>query len=106
MRGYATSAEVLRLLANTEPVVLDGRSDALRLVLLTGAEACEQLVELARQHDVALRRISELERLLAHAVRLLETTPLPTEGGSWELFTVTQEIHRALNQTARADRER
>jgi len=106
MGRYAVSAEVLRTLAAAEPVVLDGRSDPLRLMLRTGAEACEQLVALTQEHTEALRRVSELEDLLAGVIDVFEAMPLPSEGGSWEAFTLVQQIHRVLDQSKSAERDR
>jgi hypothetical protein len=106
MDRYARGAYVLRALAAAEPLLLDGSADPLRLVLLTCAEGCDRLAELEPEHAAALRRVEELEGLLARAHDALGAMPLPTEGGQWEVFTLSQEIRRALDHNDRAERSR
>ena len=99
MSKFMTTAQVLRMLAGSdEPTVLDGTSDPIRFILLTGAEACEQLTAANEARDEALGIVVELRDLLVRVAAVLDVHPLPSEGGSWTNFTLTQEIHRALGQ--------
>jgi hypothetical protein len=98
MRHYGVAAEVLRTLAATDIVALNGSTDALRRVLRTGAEACEQFDEANQKCSRALLRVAELEELLARAATVLETSPLPIDGVSWSAFSLAQEIRRGLDQ--------
>ena len=74
--------EVLRLLGSGESTPLDGNIELLRSVLRISAEACERLDETDRRFSQALLRIADLEALLARVVEVLETAPLPVDGGS------------------------
>jgi hypothetical protein len=85
----------LRLLSSGEPSPLDGNIKLLRSVFRISAEACERLDETDRQSQ-ALLRIADLEALLARVVEVLETAPLPVDGGSWVVLELTQEVQRAL----------
>jgi hypothetical protein len=103
---YAACAEVLRTLTAAEPVVLHGSADPLRLVLRTGAEACERFDKVNRQLAQTLRRVTELEDLLSRVAEALVTEPLPIDGGSWAVFELAQEVQRALDQPERVARGR
>ncbi len=98
MGRYRACAEVLRTLSVAEPVVLHGSSHPLRLVLRTGAEACERLVEVDQKLTRTLQRNAELEDLLSRVAEVLGREPLPLDGGSWAVFELAQEIQRALDQ--------
>lgn len=102
MSRYTAGAEVLRLLASSEPVVLNGEAEPLRSILRLGANACEQLDEADQQRTRALLRVAELELLLTRVADALESAPIPMEGGSWAMFELAAEIRRALG-TARPD---
>jgi hypothetical protein len=102
MGRYAACADVLRMLAAAEPVVLDGGNDPLRLVLRTAAEACEELERTERALSQARQIITEQADLLARAVDVLGTDPLPLDGGSWVVFELGQQIQRVLDQTSAA----
>jgi hypothetical protein len=95
---YTTTAQVLRLLVSRESRLLDGDIEPLHSVFRIGAEACEQFDEVHHRCSRALVRIAELEGLLARVADILETAPLPIDGGTWPVFTLTQEIRRALGQ--------
>jgi hypothetical protein len=103
---YAACAEVLRTLTAAEPVVLHGSADPLRLVLRTGAEACERFDKVNRQLAQALRRVAELEDLLSRIAETLAAEPLPIDGGSWAVFELAQEVQRALDQPERVEEGR
>jgi len=79
---FSTTAQVLRLLGSGEPGPLDGNIELLRSVFRISAEACERLDETDRKLSQALLRIADLEALLARVVEVLETAPLPVDGGS------------------------
>jgi hypothetical protein len=98
---YHMTAQVLRLLVDGELSVLDGNADALRSVLRTGAEACERFGDIHQQLIEAVRRVAELEDLLARVAVVLGTEPLPVDGGAWSLLTLAQEVRRALGQAGR-----
>lgn len=102
MARYAACAEVLRTLTAAEPVVLHGSADPLRLVLRTGAEACERFDEIEGELALALRRVRELEDLLWRIAEVLAAEPLPIDGGSWAVFELAQEVQRALNPAERS----
>jgi hypothetical protein len=72
-------------------------ADPLRLVLRTGAEACERFDEIEGELALALRRAGELEDLLWRIAEVLAAEPLPIDGGSWPVFELAQEVQRALN---------
>ena len=95
------AGQVLRLLVGEEPAVLDGNTDALRSVLRTGAEACERFGDVHQELATALRRISELEDLLAQVAVVLGTELLPVDGGAWPVFMLAQEVRRALGHAGR-----
>jgi hypothetical protein len=90
------TAQVLRLLGSGEPSPLEGNLEDLRSVFRISAEACERLEETDHELLHALLRIAELEALLARVVEVLETAPLPVDGGSWVVLELTQEVQRAL----------
>jgi hypothetical protein len=92
----STTAQLLRLLSSGEPSPLDGNIKLLRSVFRISAEACERLDETDWQLSQALLRIADLEALLARVVEILETAPLPVDGGSWVVLELTQEVQRAL----------
>ena len=96
MSRLSTTAQVLRLLGSGESTPLDGNIELLRSVLRISAEACERLDETDRRFSQALLRIADLEALLARVVEVLETAPLPVDGGSWVVLELTQEVQRAL----------
>jgi hypothetical protein len=87
----------LRTLSVAEPVALNGSSDPLRLVLRTGAEACERLDEVDQKFTSTLQRNAELEDLLSRVAEVLGREPLPIDGGSWAMFRLAQEVQRALD---------
>jgi hypothetical protein len=93
---FSTTAQVLRLLGSGEPGPLDGNIELLQSVFRISAEACERLDETDRKLSQALLRIADLEALLARVVEVLETAPLPVDGGSWVVLELTQEVQRAL----------
>jgi hypothetical protein len=93
---FSTTAQVLRLLGSCEWSPLDGNIELLRSVFRISAEACERLEETDRQLSQALLRIADLEALLARVVEVLETAPLPVDGGSWAVLKLAQEIQRTL----------
>jgi hypothetical protein len=95
-RRFITTAQVLRLLGSGESSPLDGNIELLRSVFRISAEACERLEETDRQLSQALLRIADLEALLARVVEVLETAPLPVDGGSWAVLELAQEIQRTL----------
>jgi hypothetical protein len=86
------AGQVLRLLVGGEPAVLDGNADALRSVLRTGAEACERFGEMHQELTTALRRVAELEDLLARVAVVLGAEPLPVDGGAWPVFTLARKF--------------
>jgi hypothetical protein len=93
---FSTTAQVLRLLGGGEPSPLDGNIEFLQSVFRISAEACERLDETDRQLSQALLRIADLEALLTRVVGVLETAPLPVDGGSWVVLELTEEVQRAL----------
>jgi hypothetical protein len=101
MGRYRACAEALRTLSVAEPVVLDGSSHPLRLVLRTGAEACERLDEVDRKFTWTLQRNAQLEDLLSRVAEVLGREPLPIDGGSWAIFQLAQEVQRALDDMER-----
>jgi hypothetical protein len=107
MNRHAADADVLRTLASADTVVLDGGfADPLRQILRRCAEACEQVDTANERLEEALRRVLELERLLARVLDLLGTMPLPMEGGSWEGFALAREVRCAIEQANVTDRGR
>jgi hypothetical protein len=98
MSRYITTAQVLRLLVSGESELLDGNTEPLRSVFRIGAEACEQFDEANQKLAQTLLRVAELEALLARVVDVLETAPLPVDGGSWLVFELAREVQRALGQ--------
>lgn len=96
MSRLSTTAQVLRLLGSGEPSPVDGNIEFLRSVFHISAEACERLDETDRRLSQALLRIADLEALLARVVEILETAPLPVDGGSWGVLELTQEVQRVL----------
>ncbi len=97
MGRYRTCAETLRTLSVAQPVVLNGSSDPLRLVLRTGAEACGRLDEIDQKFTQTLQRNAELEDLLSRVAEVLGREPLPIDGGSWAVFQLAQKVQRALD---------
>jgi hypothetical protein len=95
---YTTTAQVLRLLVSAESKLFNDDPEPLRNVFRIGAEACERFEEADQRSSRALVRIAELESLLARVADVLETAPLPIDGGVWPVFTLAQEIRRALGQ--------
>lgn len=95
---YTTTAQVLRLLVSAESMLFNDDPEPLRNVFRIGAEACERFDEADQRCSRALMRIAELESLLARVADVLETAPLPIDGGTWPAFTLAQEIRRALGQ--------
>jgi hypothetical protein len=94
--SFITTAQMLRLLGSGESSPLDGNIEFLRSVFRISAEACERLDETDRQLSQALLRIADLEALLARVVEVLETAPLPVDGGSWAVLELAQDVQRAL----------
>lgn len=94
---FVACAEVLRTLAAAEPLMIHGSADPMRLVLRTGAEACERLGEIVQTFTKALQRNAALEHLLSHVAEVLSHEPLPIDGGSWAVFELAQQVQRALD---------
>jgi hypothetical protein len=95
---FLVCAEVLRTLAAAEPLMIHGSADPMRLVLRTGAEACERLEEMVQTFTKALQRRAALEQLLSHVAEVLGREPLPIDGGSWAVLELTQQVQRALDE--------
>jgi hypothetical protein len=99
MSSFSTAAEVLRMLAGSdEQTVLEGAADPIRFILSTGADACEQVTSANEARDAALELVIELRGLLVRCVEVLDSYPPPSEGGAWRIFTLTEEVRRALGR--------
>jgi hypothetical protein len=96
-QGFLACAEALRTLAAAEPLIIHGSADPMRLVLRTGAEACERLEEMAQVFAKEQRRNAALEQLLSHVAEVLSREPLPIDGGSWAVLELAQQVQRALD---------
>jgi hypothetical protein len=94
---FVACAEVLRTLAAAEPLMIHGSAHPMRLVLRTGAEACERLGEISQTFTLTLQRNAPLERLLSRVAQVLGGEPLPIDGGSWAVFELAQQVQRALD---------
>jgi hypothetical protein len=47
--------------------------------------------------------MAELESLLVRVAEVLETAPLPVEGGSWVVLELANDVQHTLEQAARPD---
>jgi hypothetical protein len=101
---HANTAEVLRMLAaSPQPELLDSLTDeGIKLVLKLAADACESLQEAQEERDAAAMHMAELRILLDRVAVVLDAQPSPAEGGTWEAYTLTEEIRltRAVEPTA------
>jgi hypothetical protein len=101
---FITTAQVLRLLVSGEASPLDGSIEPLQPVFFRiAAEACERLDETNLRLSQALLRMAELESLLVRVAEVLETAPLPVEGGSWVVLELANDVQHTLEQAARPD---
>ena len=103
MSRFITTAQVLRLLVSGEASPLDGSIEPLQPVFRIAAEACERLDETNLRLSQALLRMAELESLLVRVAEVLETAPLPVEGGSWLVLELANDVQHTLVQAARPD---
>jgi hypothetical protein len=94
---HSNTAEVLRMLAaSPQPELLSSLTDeGIRLVLKLAAEACEHLDEVEQERDLATIRAAEWRSLLDRVAVVLEAQPSPAEGGTWEVYTLAEEVRRA-----------
>jgi hypothetical protein len=98
MRGlHANTAEVLRMLAaSPQPELFSSLTDeGVRLVLKLAAEACEHLDDVEQQRDLAAMHATEWRSLLDRVAVVLEAQPSPAEGGTWEVYTLAEEVRVA-----------
>lgn len=97
-RLRANTAAVLRMLAaSPQPELLSSLTDeGIKLVLKLAAEACERLDEAEQERDLATLHAAELRSLLDRVGIVLDTQPSPTEGGTWEAYTLAEDVRRAL----------
>ncbi len=93
----ANAAEILRMLAaSPQPELLSSLTDeGIRLVLKLAAGACENLDEVGKERDRAAMYAANLRSLLDRVAVVLEAQPSPAEGGSWETYTLAEEIRLA-----------
>ncbi|HZD71414.1 MAG TPA: hypothetical protein VFA45_21655 [Actinomycetes bacterium] len=91
---HANTAEVLRMLAaSPQPELLDSLTDeGIRLVLKLAADACEHLDEAEQERQWTAARAADLRSLLERVAVVLDAQPSPPEGGSWETYTLAEEI--------------
>jgi hypothetical protein len=94
---HANTAEVLRMLAaSPQPELFSSLTDdAIRLVLKLAAEACERLDEAEQERDLVAMHATEWRSLLDRVATVLDAQPSPAEGGTWEAFTLAEEVRRA-----------
>jgi hypothetical protein len=94
---HANTAEVLRMLAASPQVELFSSltDDAIRFVLKLAAEACERFDEAEQERDLAAMHAAEWRSLLDRVAIVLDAQPSPAEGGTWEAYTLAEEVRRA-----------
>src|SRR6266545_1245544 len=97
-RRRANTAAVLRMLAaGPQPELLSSLTDeGIKLVLKLAAEACERLDEAEQERDLAAVHATELRSLLHRVAIVLDTQPSPAEGGTWEAYTLAEDVRRAV----------
>lgn len=97
-RARANTAAVLRMLAaSSRPELLSSLTDeGIKLVLKLAAESCERLDEAEQERDLAAMHAAELRSLLDRVTIVLDTQPSPAEGGTWEAYTLAEDVRRAL----------
>ncbi len=94
---HANTAEVLRMLAASPQAELFSSltDEGVRLVLKLAAEACEHLDDVEQERDLAAMRAAEWRSLLDRVAVILDAQPSPAEGGTWEAYTLAEEVRRA-----------
>ena len=94
---HANTAEVLRMLAaSPQQELLSSLTDeGVRFVLKLAAEACEHLDEAEQERDQAAMHAAELRSLLDRVAIILDAQPSPAEGGTWEAYTLAEEVRLA-----------
>jgi hypothetical protein len=102
---YTTAAEALLALAvSQDGVVLDGgRGDPLRRLLHVAAEACQRVDQAQADRETALLYAAELRSLLEQAVGVLESQPLPAEGGTWNGHLLAHQARELLRSEPPTD---
>jgi hypothetical protein len=100
MKRFATTAQVLRMLAAAEPVVLNGTDDPLGTVLRTTAEAYERLDDAEQQQGQALQALEIVRDLLIRIVQGLDSQ-LSTNGDK-ESLVISALLRQALACAAAA----
>jgi hypothetical protein len=96
-RVHANTAEVLRMLAGSpQPELFNALTDdAVRLVLKLAAEACENVDDVEQERDQAVMYAAELRSLLDRVAGFIDALPSPAEGGTWETYTLAEEVRLA-----------
>jgi len=74
------------------------RAAPIRDVLRVAAQACAQFAEVEYESDQARDEADELRELLKRVEKVLTSEPLPTDGGSWAVFELAQQVQQALGQ--------
>lgn len=102
---YTTAAEALLALAvSQDGVVLDGGSDdPIRRLLHVAAEACQRVDQAQADREAALLYAAELRCLLEQAVSVLESQPLPAEGGTWNGYLLAHQARELLRSEPLTD---
>jgi hypothetical protein len=97
-RIHANAAEVLRMLAASpqHELLSSLTAEGIRLVLKVAAEACENLDEVEQERDMAATYAAEFRSLLDRVAVVLDAQPSPTDGGTWETYTLAEDVRLAL----------
>ena len=99
---YVAAGHVLRQLVSAEGhVLLNSSMDAMRDVLLVAAHACSHLADVEYDRDQARDEADELRALLEHVEKVLNSEPLPINGGSWAVFELAEQVRLALRPERR-----
>jgi hypothetical protein len=98
--SYTTAAQVLlALAASPDGVVHTGaKDDPVRRVLRVAAEACERVDQAQADRETALLYAAEVRGLLDRMVVILDTLPLPIEGGTWDSYLISHYARILLRQ--------